>query len=75
MVLDASNLETRELLLQLRELLASQCNLEVRIEVILGTKVDAKRVKAFVSMSGCSVEISDAEGRRTLLITGSVCCA
>jgi hypothetical protein len=75
MIVDGRILETRELLLQMRDVLAGNCGQEVCIEVYLTREAETKRLKAFVSMSGCQTIIEKKEGYYVVRITGSVCCA
>ncbi len=75
MIVDARTLETRELLLRMREVLADNCGREVFIEVFLSAENETKRLKAFVSMSGCQTIVEKKEGYYIVRITGNVCCA
>ncbi len=74
MVIDARNLQLEELFRRLREILASKIGTEVFIEILFDTHTDTKKIKAFVSMSGCQMEIGEKEGDKILRITGSPCC-
>ncbi len=75
MIVDARTLETRELLLRMRDVLADHCGQEVFIEVFLSGEGETKRLKAFVSMSGCQTVVERKEGYYIVHITGNVCCA
>jgi hypothetical protein len=75
MIVDARTLDTRELLLRMRDVLADHCGREVSVEVFLSSDRETKRLKAFVSMSGCQTIVEKKEGYYIVRITGSVCCA
>jgi hypothetical protein len=75
MTLDARTLDTKELLLRMRDLLADRVGQEVAVEVFLSGEKEMKRLKAFVSMSGCQTITVQKEGYYIVRITGSVCCA
>ncbi len=75
MIVDARTLDSRELMLRMRDLLANHCGREVSVEVFLAGERDTKRLRAFVSMSGCQTVVEEKEGYYVVRITGSVCCA
>ncbi len=75
MIVDARTIASRELLLRMRDLLADHCGREVSVEVFLAGEGDAKRLRAFVSMSGCKTIVEKKEGYYIVRITGNVCCA
>ncbi len=75
MIVDARTIDTRELLLQMRDILADKCGQDVSIEVFLSGEGDTRRLKAFVSMSGCQTIVEKKEGYYIVRITGNVCCA
>ncbi len=73
MNIDGREIESKELLLQLREIFAQHCNREVSLEVLLRTMQDAKRAKAFVAMCGLRTAIEEKEGFCLLKISGTSC--
>jgi hypothetical protein len=75
MILDARSLDAKELFLRMRNLLAEHVGQEVSVEVFLSGEKDMKRLRAFVSMSGCQTIVVQKEGYYIVRITGSVCCA
>jgi hypothetical protein len=75
MILDARTIDMRELFAQMRDLLADHVGKEVSVEVFLSGERDTKRLRAFVSMSGCQTIVEQKEGYYIVHITGSVCCA
>ena len=75
MIVDARTLDSKELLLRMRDVLADHCGREVSVEVFLSGERDTKRLRAFVSMSGCQTVVEQKEGYYIVRITGSVCCA
>ena len=74
MVIDARELESRELFLKVRGILAERCGREIDIEVLLSTSRESKKLKAFASMSGCRTSIREKDGFFIAHITGNACC-
>ncbi len=75
MVIDARTLNSQELFIKLKEILASQIGKDVFIEIMLNTQSETKRLKAFVSMSGCqTTDVEKKEGYYVMCIKGSPCC-
>lgn len=75
MMIDAREIELMDLLLQLKEILAAQCNLEVSIDVVVRNFPDSKKVSTFAAMSGCQTETLETDGCYLVRISGNVCCA
>jgi hypothetical protein len=75
MHIDARELDLKDLFIKLKEILASKLGCEVSIEVLVNTSDDAKRLTAFVSMSGCRTEIDKKDNYYIMQITGIPCCA
>ncbi|MFO0754358.1 MAG: hypothetical protein U0411_13675 [Thermodesulfovibrionales bacterium] len=73
MVIDARGTEPRELLLRLRELFAQNCNNEISLEVLLPSRQEAKKTKAFAEMSGYRTALEPGEGCYSVRITGVSC--
>ncbi len=73
--LDANKNTLESILLKLKEILASKYGSEVSIKVLTNSKADAKKVKAFVSMSGCQTNVDEKNECYIIYITGSPCCA
>jgi hypothetical protein len=74
MQLDARDLDSKELFLRLRDILASKRGSEVDLEVMIRTAGETTKVKAFVTMSGCRTEIEKSEDCYIMHISGSPCC-
>lgn len=74
MTIDAREIELLDLFLQLKEIFAAQCNLEVDVEVIIGNYPDSKKISTFASMSGCQTETLEKEGCYLVRISGHICC-
>ncbi len=72
MQLDARDLKPEELFRKLKQMLSS-CGSNESIEVLVCDRVTAKKVKAFVSMSGCPVEIEQKGHFFILRITENTC--
>jgi hypothetical protein len=75
MTVDGRTLDLKELLLRMREVLADHVGHEVSVEVLLSGPAETKRLRAFVSMSGCQTTVEKKEDYYIVHITGSVCCA
>jgi hypothetical protein len=75
MIVDARALDLKELLLRMRDVLADRVGQEVSVEVLLSTAAETKRLRAFVSMSGCLTTVEKKDDYYVVHITGSVCCA
>lgn len=57
MILDLRGLNGDEPLKRVREVLKETCPEDEVLEVIVGTEQLAKKMKAFMGMSGCNVEL------------------
>jgi hypothetical protein len=75
MIIDARTLDLKQLLLRMRDVLSDSVGREVSVEVLLSTADETKRLRAFVSMSGCLTTVEKKEDYYIVHITGSVCCA
>lgn len=75
MFIDARTLEHQELVLKIREILAAKHGCEVQIEILISTMAEVKRIKAFVTMSGCKVEIDNKDDYYIMYVTGAPCCS
>jgi hypothetical protein len=72
--IDAREIELFDLFLQLKEMFAAQCGLEVDLDILVGTLRDSKKVSAFAAMSGCQTETLKRDDFYLVRITGSICC-
>jgi hypothetical protein len=75
MLIDARKLKSQELFLQLRDILGSKRGCNVQIEILINTLKDTKKVKAFVSMSGCNTNVEKKNDYYILHVSGTPCCA
>ncbi len=73
--LDANNETLESIFLKLKEILSSKYGSEVSIKVLTNSQADAKKVKAFVTMSGCQTNVDKKDECYIIHITGSPCCA
>ena len=73
MVIDGRKIESRELFIKLKEIFARHGNEEVSVDLLLETRQDTKRAKAFVSMCGLETKIEEKEGYYLLKISGTPC--
>ncbi len=73
MNIDGRETGAKELLIKLRDIFAQHCNREVSLEVLLRTRRDAKRAKAYVAMCGLRAAIEEKEGFCLLKISGTSC--
>lgn len=74
LTIDAREIALTDLFLQLKDLFAERCNLDVSVDVLVGNFRDSKKISAFAAMSGCQTETLDGDGCYVVRITGSVCC-
>jgi hypothetical protein len=74
MTIDAREIELLDLFLQLKEIFAAQCGLEVSVDVLVGNFHDSKKIATFAAMSGCQTETQERDGCYVVRITGSICC-
>ena len=74
MHIDARELEISELLKKIKEILSAQRCGEVDVELQVNTVADAKKVEAFVSMSGCSAGIDKKDNYYIIHVKGNPCC-
>lgn len=75
MYIDARILEHQEVVLKIREILAEKHGCEVQIEILVSTMAEVKRIKAFVTMSGCIVETDKKDNYFIMHVTGAPCCS
>ncbi len=75
MRIDARDINTQELFIQLKEILSSKFGCDVHIEILTNTPADIKKITAFVSMSGCNTEIDRKEEYYIIRVKGIPCCA
>lgn len=73
MRLDMRGLGQDEPLRRIRDILRNSCPDDEIIEVLIDSEQDAKRLKAFMSMSGCTVELSREGPRWIVKMTGKNC--
>ena len=75
MQIDAREIDQQDLLVRLKEELSSRHGCDnVQIDIMVGTEVDAKKINAFVSMSGCMAEIAKKDNYYIIHIRGIPCC-
>ncbi len=75
MHIDARDFELQDLLKKLKDLLASsrECNMD--LDILVKTVSEAKKIKGFVSMSGCSTEIDKKDNFYIIHVRGVSCCS
>lgn len=73
-IIDARNLELKELFMKLKEILESELGKDVFIEILINTFTDIKKIKSFVSMSGCQTDAEKKDGYYIVRVTGTPCC-
>lgn len=71
---DARELDSQELFLKLNDILSSKWGKDVFIEILIDTFTATKKVKAYISMTGCKTEIEKKEGYYIVRVTGTPCC-
>ena len=73
--LDVNTQSLESIFLKLKEILSSKLGSEVSIKVLTNSQAEAKKVQAFVSMSGCQTAVDKKDECYIIHITGSPCCA
>jgi TusA-related sulfurtransferase len=74
LTIDARQFTSKELFIKLKDILASQRGCDVSIEILTDTGEMSRKIKAFISMTGCHTESEKKEGYYIIRITGSPCC-
>jgi len=72
--IDAREIGLMDLFLQLKDLFAARCNLEVNVDVLVTNFHDSRKVSTFAAMSGCQTEIMETDGCYLVRISGNICC-
>ena len=75
MKIDARDLDSKELFIKLKEVLASKRGCEVHIEIMINTVAETKKITAFTSMSGCKTEVNKENEYYIVYVRGIPCCA
>ena len=75
MKIDARELDSKELLLRLKNILGSRCEDKVDIEILMSSVSETKKVESFVSMSGCQSTVDKKEGYYIMRVWGNPCCS
>ncbi|MFN3739942.1 MAG: hypothetical protein ACK4TF_04625 [Thermodesulfovibrionales bacterium] len=73
MRLDMRGLCQDEPLKRIRDILRNSCPDDEIIEVLIESEQDAKRLRAFMSMSGCTVELLREGPQWIVKMTGKNC--
>lgn len=74
MIIDARNRELKELFVKLKEILESKVGTDVFIEILIDPFTDVKKIKSFVSMSGCRTDVEEKGEYYIVRLTGTPCC-
>ncbi len=74
MHIDARELESHDLLIKLKEILSSNRECNMSIDILVKTVSDAKKIIGFVSMSGCTAEIDKKDNFCIIHVRGIPCC-
>lgn len=72
--LDVRSLGSEEFFIKLREILASKRGKIVSVEIFAEKLYDVKKIKTFVSMTGCQTAVEGSEGNYVINVTGTPCC-
>ncbi len=73
MIIDGRGIQIEETLKKVREFLNTRCSLEDAVEVLLSSTEDAKKVKAYVSMTGCITEVKKIDDHYSMIVSGGTC--
>ncbi len=74
MHIDARKLDRQELFARLKEILSSNRECGVSIEILTGTLAEAKKIEAFASMSGCRTGVDKKDDYYIIHLNGPPCC-
>lgn len=73
MVIDAREIGPQEILTKLKKIFEEYREKEIDIEILIKTQSDAKRIKAFATMSGYNANVEAKNGYFSTHITGISC--
>ncbi|MCX5716735.1 MAG: hypothetical protein NTW44_00185 [Nitrospirae bacterium] len=73
MVIDAREIGAHEILTKLKKIFEEYREKEVDIKILIKTQSDAKRIKAFSTMSGYNANVEVKNGYFATRITGISC--
>ncbi len=73
MILDLRDLKGDEPFRKVREVLKALCTEDEIIEIFLNNEAIAKRMKGFMAMSGCNVELLRTQEAWIVKMTGRNC--
>jgi TusA-related sulfurtransferase len=73
MILDLRDLSGDEPFKRVREVLKDFCPEDEVVEVLLGSEALAKRMKGFMAMSGCNVDLLRTQDAWIVKVTGRNC--
>ncbi len=74
MHIDARSIDSQELLIRLKEILASNRGCNVDIEILFNTLDETKKINAFISMSGCRTEVEKKDECYIMHVRDIPCC-
>jgi hypothetical protein len=75
MQIDARELDLKDLLAKLKEILSSKYGCNVSLEILVSKAADVQKITAFVSMSGCKTNIDKKNNYYIMHVEGIPCCA
>ena len=75
MEIDGREIDLKDVLKQLKQILLANRERSIAVDVLVNTMADAKKISAFVAMSGCAPEIDKIDSFYIIRIRGNVCCA
>ncbi len=73
MILDLRDLKGEEPLRKVREILRDLCHEDEALEIFLDSEATAKRMKGFMAMSGCNVDLLRTQDAWIVKVTGRNC--
>ncbi len=73
MLLDARGLGEKEAFLKIKESLRAGCGEEVKMDVLVSAEKTARKMRAFMEMSGCVTLLEKNEEGWILKMTGRNC--
>ncbi len=75
MRIDGRELGSNDLLNKLKQMLSSNRECRISVDIMVNSVSDVQRVTGFVSMSGCTAEFDKKENYYIIHVRGFPCCS
>jgi hypothetical protein len=73
MEIDGRDISQKDILLAVRDAISDDRNEEINVVVLVSSKEDARHVKAYSSMTGYGIDVSQSDDHFVVKITGCNC--